>query len=232
VEIRDYIKILIKRGWIMVLLAVITAASALVFSKLQRPIYRSTLYLNAIPARLDWGVQQTIKNMLRNYAGQIVSDNTLQRVNDELQLDMSPDMMRAKISVDPIESDLLLQIAVEDYDPGIAKAIADKTADIFVADIKRQMLDQDQRDRVSVSVRDYAREGTLFKPKWKVNTLAGGVLGVLVGVLIVFFLEWLEADVIRSEEDVERYLGVAVLGSIPVLADQAARSGSPRHRRK
>jgi hypothetical protein len=36
-------------------------------------------------------------------------------------------------------------------------------------------------------------------------------------------LEWLEADVIRSEEDVERYLGVAVLGAIPVTAGTTGR---------
>lgn len=230
-EIRDYFRILLKRGWIILLLAVITAGSAYVFSKLQRPIYRSTIYLNAIPARLDWGVQQTIKNQLRNYGGQITSDTTLQRVNNELQLDMPPDMMRAKLTVDPIESDLLLQIAVDDYDPRIAKMIADKTADIFVGDITRQMQDQDRSDRVNVSVRDYAREGALFKPKTKINVLAGGVLGVLLGTLIIFFLEWLEADVIRSEEDVERYLGVAVLGAIPVTTETTGRIGRSRAKR-
>jgi capsular polysaccharide biosynthesis protein len=33
--------------------------------------------------------------------------------------------------------------------------------------------------------------------------------------LVVFFLEWLEQDVIRSASDVERTIGVTVLGSIP-----------------
>lgn len=230
VEIREYVRIFWKRWWIIVLLVVITSGSAVVFSKLQRPVYRATIFLNVIPARLDWGLQQTIKNLLRNYSGQITSDATLRRVDEQLQLDMSPDMMRAKMRVDPIESDLLLQIAVEDYDPIIAKQIADAAADIFSADIARHMLDQDQRDRVDVSVRDYARPGSLFKPKWKVNALAGAVLGGLLGLLVVFFLEWLESDLIRSEDDVERHVGLAVLGAIPMAAGQAP-SANPTRRR-
>lgn len=224
-EIHEYVRILLRRGWIIVLLAVITAASAYVFSKLQRPVYRSTLYLNAIPARPDWGLQQMIKNQLRNYSGQITSDKILQRVDSELELDMPPDMLRSKISVDPVESDLLIQISVDDYDPLLAKMIADKTADVFVIDITEQMQVIDQRDRVLISVRDYARPGSLFKPKTKFNVLAGGVLGALLGMIIIFVLEWLEADIVRSEEDVERYLDVPVLGAIPVVAESAPRSG-------
>ena len=230
-ELQVYFRMIMKRAWIIIVLAVVTAASAFVFSKVQRPVYRATLYLNTIPARMDWGLQQAIKNILRNYSRQIVSDATLSRVDELLQLDMSPDMMRADITVDPIESDLLIQIAVDNYDPMIAKNIADTTADVFVADIKVRMLDQSQQDRVDVYVSDYARPGSLFKPKWKVNTLAGGVLGGLLGLLIIFVLEWLEADIIRSQEDVERHIALPVLGEIPVFAEPSSGGGPAFQRR-
>jgi len=41
------------------------------------------------------------------------------------------------------------------------------------------------------------------------------VLGVLLGVLIVLLLEWIEADILRTPEVVERTLGLATLGAIP-----------------
>ncbi len=230
-ELQAYFRMILKRGWIIIVLAVITAASAFVFSKVQRPVYRATLYLNAIPARMDWGLQQAIKNILRNYSRQLVSDSTLSRVNELLQLDMSPDMMRADITADPIESDLLIQIAVDNYDPMTAKRIADTLADVFVADMKVRMQDQDQADRVDVYVSDYARPGSLFKPKWKVNTLAGGVFGALLGLLVIFVLEWLEADVIRTQEDVERHIALPVLGQIPVLEAQSAGGSHARQQR-
>ena len=89
-------------------------------------------------------------------------------------------------------------LAPDDFDPLIARDIAQTTAEVFVERIKVSMLEQDQRDRVQVSIRDYPLPGILYKPKWKINTLAGGLFGVIAGVLVVFLLEWLEADVIRT----------------------------------
>jgi capsular polysaccharide biosynthesis protein len=40
-------------------------------------------------------------------------------------------------------------------------------------------------------------------------------LGALLGVSLIFVLEWLDSGVLRRIEDVERYLDVPVIGSIP-----------------
>jgi capsular polysaccharide biosynthesis protein len=50
-----------------------------------------------------------------------------------------------------------------------------------------------------------------------VNVLAGAVLGGLLGGVIIFVLEYIESGVVRSPQDVERVLGLSVLGAIPVL---------------
>jgi capsular polysaccharide biosynthesis protein len=221
---RDYLRIVLKRGWIIVVVAVIAAASALVFSRLQQPIYRSTIYLNVYPARLDWGLQQVIKSLMRNYAGVISSRDTAMEVINRLELDITPDQLRSKLTVVPIEADFLLEIDADDLDPIIARDIAQATAEVFVERIKVSMLEQNQTDRVQVSIRDYPLPGILYKPKWKINTLAGGLFGVIAGVLIVFLLEWLEADVIRSSQDMERYTRLSVLGVIPTLATTQSRS--------
>ncbi len=56
---------------------------------------------------------------------------------------------------------------------------------------------------------------TLEFPNTKINTVAGAVLGFLIGLAIVFVLEYIEAGVIRSREDVDRFIGLPVLGAIP-----------------
>ena len=48
-----------------------------------------------------------------------------------------------------------------------------------------------------------------------INVAAGFVFGALVGVIIVFILEWIESGVMRRSEDIERYLGIPVIGKIP-----------------
>jgi len=77
------------------------------------------------------------------------------------------------------------------------------------------MQDQDAADRVEVSIRDAAQPGVLHKPKWKINVAAGAVLGALIGVVIIFVLRFLEADIVHTARELEEYTGVAVLGLIP-----------------
>jgi len=228
VQLRQYARILIKRGWIILLAVFITTTTALVFSLIQTPVYRSTILLNVWPARLDWGLQQVIKGLMRNYAGTIGSRTTALKVINRLQLDITPDQLLAKLTVDPIEEDFLLRIDADDYDPLIARDIAQTTAEVFVEDTRVYMLEQDKRERIDINIRDYALPGTLHKPKKKVNALAGGVFGVLIGGMIILLLEWLEADIIRSTEDMERHTGLAVLG---VIATMQSSSGRPARRR-
>lgn len=222
VELEDYFRLLIKYSWILILAIVVATAGALGLSKLQTPIYRSTVYLTVWPGRLEWGLQQTIKGIMRNYAGIIQSRQTAAEVIKRLGLNMSPDEVRAGMKVRPIESDFMIQIDVDHTDPLVARDIAQVTADIFVERIRTKMLDQDKRDRVEVGVRDYALPGVLHRPKWKVNALAGAMLGLLVGVLASFTIEWLRADTLRSGDDVERHVGIAVLGIVPVSSADSA----------
>lgn len=61
------------------------------------------------------------------------------------------------------------------------------------------------------------------KPNKKKNLLLSLILGIFGGVGLAFFLEYLDQTV-RTEEDVQNYLGLAVLSVIPV-ADKAEKGG-------
>ena len=76
-EITDYLRILRKRGWIMIVVALVAAASAYGFSKLQTPVYSATVKLSVVPARAtDWGSSNSLKDLLRNYA-EIIRTHTM-----------------------------------------------------------------------------------------------------------------------------------------------------------
>jgi len=216
VELGDYVRILRKRGWVILLIAVIAAASAFAFSKMQVVVYRSSIRLNVIPGRLDWGLQQTIKGLMRNYSGEIKSRDSAGRVISRQQLDLTVDDLLSKMTVSPIESDFLMQIDVDDIDPQRAQLIAQTAAEIFVEDKRVQMLDQDKRDRVDVTIRDSATLASVFWPKTRLLVLAGWLAGLLAGALVAVGLERLAADMVRQARDIERYSGLTVLGTIPV----------------
>lgn len=215
-ELQDYLKILRKRGWIIVLAAIITAVSAYGFSKLQTPEYKGYTKLHFRPARADWGLQSAAKESLPSFREMIESDQTIRKVIERLQLDISTDALRAKVATSADLAAFAIKIEARDYNPEVAKQIAQTLAEVFKEEQDEWNLRQERRDRVEVYIRNEPRV-YLFRPKKKINAIAGGIFGVLLGGLIVFFLEWLESDIIRTAEDVERYIGVTVLGSIPTI---------------
>jgi len=59
VKIGTYLAILRRRGWIILVTALVTAMSAFGFSKVQTPVYRSSVRVGIQAARIDWGQAQT-----------------------------------------------------------------------------------------------------------------------------------------------------------------------------
>lgn len=230
-QLQDYARVLLKRGWIIVLLALIATASAVVFNKLQTPIYRSTVALSAMPSRpADWGQSQAIKNLLRLYVEQMQSPLMTQQVIDKLQLDVTPQKFASQINFNADESTLKITIEARHPIPGVAAKMAQTLAETFVSFRNQENLQIDQHDRILVNILYPATSPDIFSPKTSVNAIAGAVLGALVGVLIVFILEWLESDIVRTSEDVERYIGVTVLGAIPTIAEKGSEKPSTRRR--
>lgn len=231
--LRDYMRILLRRGWIIVLLAVVAALSAFVFSRyLVKPEYRSEVLLSVLPTRpADWGSGQGAKGMLNNFAEQIrQNDDIAARVADVLKLDLPADDLKGRIQVDPDELNLTLRIRATDADPIIAKRIAQAFAQTFVEFRDSENQKVDQRDRILASITRNARDGDRFKPQTRVNLLAGAVLGALLGLIIVFGLEYAAAGTVRGAEDVEKYLGTNVLGMIPAGANDPSHRPAPTTR--
>ncbi|HEY65998.1 MAG TPA: hypothetical protein G4O02_15655 [Caldilineae bacterium] len=224
-EIRDYLKILRKRGWIILLVAVVAAVAAFGFSQLQAPVYRATVKLSVEPARYDWGLSNTVKDILRNYVLNLRTHKMANRVIERAQLDMNSYQFLERVTVSSDSSNFSLQIDAESRSPEEAMLMAQTMAEIFVEDRQRWNQEQDKRDRIAVKIVDDVRDAHKVRPKPLFNAVAAGLLGALVGGLIVFFLEWLEADILRSPESVERTLGIPVLGAIPSQSAEGHRRG-------
>lgn len=227
--LQQYARVLWKRGWIVILLAVITTLSAIAFSKLQTPIYKSSVSLSVYPARpSDYGQTLAIKNLLRLYVRQLQSPFITQQVIDKLQLDVTPQNFMTYVNFSADEADLVINIEARHPLAANAPKIAQTLTEVFVSFHNQENLQIDQRDRILVGLLNNATSPELFSPKTSINAIAGTILGALIGVLIIFALEWLDSDVVRTTEDVERYLGVPALGLIPTMANGTERAASSR----
>ena len=228
-SLNDYFRIVRRRGWIMLLTALLTAASALAFSLVQTPIYKSTIYIGVQPARPDLGLTQSAKTLLRLYVAWMNTRTNAQKVIDTLQLDRTAGSLISDVTITSDDSRFVIQIDVKNANGDLANDVAQKWADLFVQWRQDQNQTARREDRVDAFTLDPPRYD-LYRPRKSVNALAGGILGLLLGGVIVFVLEYIESGILRSPQDVERALGLSVLGAIPTVETAAQTSARRKSR--
>jgi capsular polysaccharide biosynthesis protein len=110
---------------------------------------------------------------------------------------------------------MVIKIEVEDYDGDQANDIARTWANLLVQWRDEENAKLRKEDRVEAILRDQPRYGQSWPPSAEIMLAAGVVFGLVIAGVIIFFLEWLEAGVIRSPQDIERQLDLTVVGAIP-----------------
>lgn len=140
----------------------------------------------------------------------VVSDEVI----DNLSLDMSYETFRAKTDVTLIPDTEIIKLNIVDTNPILAATIANETAKVFMENTKEimkveniQIIDEAQIPKRPTS------------PKIKLNIAIGAVLGLMLGVFAAFLLEFLDKT-IKSPADVEKYLDLPVIGTIPVVNEK------------
>ena len=201
------------RWWAILLALVIGAGAAGVYTKkLIAPHYQSTSMVYVLSkettlaslADLQIGSQLT-----KDYSVIIKSRPVLQEVIDKQNLDLTTDGLGEMITIENPKDTRILSITVEDIEPMRAKAIVDevtKSASNYIGDIM-EMVPPKVIENVVVAVKPSS-------PSVKKNAAVGG-LGLAVLVCGLICLKTVLDDTIKSEEDIEKYLGLSVLAVIP-----------------
>ena len=221
VRIQEYIQVLRRRGWIILLAAVVTAASAFAFSKLQTPVYRSSVEVSILLARPDLSLTSSAKQILRSYAHSMWSETRAQQVIDTLGLYMVARDLKGNVKIVADDSIMVIKIDVDNPDGELGNQIANTWATLLVQWRDDQNTLQNKEDRIFAAVIDPASY-SLLRPKTSVNVAAGAMLGVVLGVLTIFVLEWLEAGVIYDPSTVEAEAGLTLIGIIPAVQRSSA----------
>jgi capsular polysaccharide biosynthesis protein len=97
--------------------------------------------------------------------------------------------------------------------PEVAGAVAQEWGNALVRYRQEQNQQALREDRIDANLQDFPTL-SLLRPRPTINAAAGAVLGLLLGAIIVFVLEYLESNTIRRREDVER-MDLPVLATIP-----------------
>lgn len=205
------------RRWPIILACVVVCAGvAALYSKLTPKIYRASTVISVTAARFDYGNGLAAQQLIANYALQLSGQDLLRQLDQQLKLDKSPAELEQMIKASSDNTTLTINLSVDDTDAQRAADIANGLSQLFVANTQAYNQAHLNPD---VDVRIYQaadRPTSPNRPKTKINTLAGALLGLLVGCGAAYLLDIWD-DRLRGEHDVEAGLGLPLLGSIPRL---------------
>jgi capsular polysaccharide biosynthesis protein len=228
-ELWEYVEVLLRWGWVIILVTALCTASALGLGKLQTPRYTSLAEVVVTPARLDLGLSQTVINLLRNYVSSIQSEGMASRVIQRLSLtNTDAASLSSRIKAEANEAEFKIRIEVTDHDPIVAQRMAQAAADLFVGDVQAFAARQDPLDRLTATILNGgAQPAGQTWPRKKLLAFAGVTGGLTLGLLIALALEWARVELVQTPEEAEQWFGLQVLGSIPA-SPRLPRSVKPR----
>lgn len=209
-----------------ILLGVLSIIGTMLFIT---PKYESTTKIMVLNKQdnntLTSADMQTSTQLTKDYAELIQSRTVLEGVIAQLNLDMTYKEMLNKVSVETSSDSRIVSISVTDEDPYTASEIANAVRDMAAEHIQSVM------DIEAVNVVDTANiPNEKASPSLAKNGVIGGLLSVIIAMAAVIII-YLTNDTIKVEEDVERYLGLSVLGSIP-FSEKESRSKKKKSRKR
>ena len=215
VDLCYYLK---KKIWIIVAVTVVCAIVGFLYSSLFIvPQYTAETRLYVLNRSSAAGVVgsdfQIANNILEDYKILITGKNVTQEVIDQLGLKMTPSALGAKIKVTAPDDTRVVQISVTDTNPRRAADITNKVREVATGQIQ-EIMDVDAVHLIYTADVPENPSG----PNIKQNTGFAALIGLAAAVCL-FVLIRIFDDTIRDEEDVERHLGLSVMGVIPNTAD-------------
>lgn len=213
-RLMDFVMILLRRWWVIALMVIVTAGSAFILSSQQTPIYRSTQKVLLTPSRSDFGLTQTSSLLLGPAVIYLNSTQRAQQIIEELKIDMLAEDLIKNVYIDSDSLYNFVQIDVDSTDPQTSALIAAAWGELLVDFRNAQNQQALRQDWVNALLPDRPQTRQIA-PTILINTVAGVLLGLLIGVLLALGIEFLESAVLRRRDDIERGLNIPVLASIP-----------------
>ena len=207
---------MLQKRWVLITGVTLSALiiSTIVSFFILTPIYEAstTLIVNYKQNQesvMTYNDLQTSQKLVATYTEIVKSERILDVVINKLNLELSPKDLINKISVSQVGQTEILKLTVKDADPELATLIANTIAQVFQEDIG-QMMEVD-----NVSTIDIAKiPDNPTSPNKVMNIAISGVLGLMISVGLVFVLEFLDRTY-KTPTDVERHLGLPLIGAIP-----------------
>ena len=233
INLAELIPYLFHWFWLIAIVGLLTAAIGFAISAfVLTPKYQSTTKVYILNKSNDKDTVTVSDTQLATYLTKdfkelIKSRTVLETVVNECNLKETAEALNGKISVGNTQDTRIISISVKDENPERAQYIANAVREVAAIHLREVM------DLEAVNV---VEEANLPKqpvePSKRKFTLIGFLIGAVITIAILIIRYYLD-DSIKTSEDVERYLGMTTLATIPMFdGTESDKKKRKRARRK
>ena len=220
-ELKQYWFIIKRRLLLIVLIIAVSCLSIGIYSYYfitpqydasAKLIVNQTKDSSSLIPSIDLGSINTTIGLIKTYKEIIKTPRLMKIVVKEYpELGVTHGELIGKVSVSSVNETQVMSISVRDNSYEKAANIANAVAVVFQQKIPELM----KVDNVSVLDKaDPTESHNPVAPNAKLNIAVAFMLALMFGVGLSFLLDYLD-DTVKTEEDIEKLLGVPVLTSIP-----------------
>lgn len=223
IDLIELLHVLLRKWWLILIVALVGFAAAVGYTKFAvTPMYQSQAMLYVLPnttsvtSVTDLQIGMAITGDFEVIAtSKPVIDKAIQTIQVEEGIKFKRSDIQGMVTVENMEDTRILVIKATSADSKkacmVANAMAEATA-VRMAEITKK------DPPTTVEMAEVSK--TPISPSMTKNAALGFLLGAVLvcGVLVVQFLL---NDNIKTEEDIEKYLGESTLVSIPLIKAKA-----------
>ncbi|GLX67366.1 YveK family protein [Paenibacillus glycanilyticus] len=218
-DLKEYLLIVRKRLLLIIIFVLVCTAATGIYTKLFKdPIYDAStkIVVNQTSQQLSVGqldlnqINSNIK-MIDTYKEVIKTPAILGKVAEQYpKLGMTAKELAEKISVSSVNDTQVMTLAVQDVDYRHAAEIVNAISKVFQQEIPN-IFNIENVSILNEAVLD--EQPAPVGPNLTLNLIISFVVSLMVAIGIAFLLEYLD-DTIKTEADVERYLGQPTLAMV------------------
>ena len=219
IEFKRMLDILNNKKRIIALILILFIALGYLYSYYYVvPEYKSTSTLLLIPnddetvtssdLTLNSGLISTYGNIAKN-------SKVLKQVINNLNLNIQEGQLLSKIEINIIKDTHIMEISVSDTDPQMATNITKELSNVFLNEIKQIY------NLNNIGIVD---EAQLPDTPYNINHIKDMFVFVCMGIVVSFayiVIIYLFDNTIKKEEDIEEYIKIKSLGSVPINNDKS-----------
>lgn len=219
IEFKRMLDILNNKKGIIVLILILFITLGYLYSYYYIvPEYKSTSTLLLIPnddetvtssdLTLNSGLISTYGNIAKN-------SKVLKQVINNLKLNIQEGQLLSKIEINIIKDTHIMEISVSDTDPQMATNITKELSNVFLNEIKQIY------NLNNIGIVD---EAQLPDTPYNINHIKDMFVFVCMGIVVSFayiVIIYLFDNTIKKEEDIEEYIKIKSLGSVPINNDKS-----------